>query len=82
MKAKPFLPVAPLMIEHRLIERMIEVMRRKAGQAEAAAPLMSLISTRRLTSSAPTPTVSTTARKRMSSSVTWRQSRLPMSTGS
>jgi hemerythrin-like domain-containing protein len=31
---RPFLPVAPLMIEHRLIERMIEVMRQKTKQAE------------------------------------------------
>jgi hemerythrin-like domain-containing protein len=34
MSRKPFLPVAPLMIEHRLIERMIEVMRRKTNEAE------------------------------------------------
>jgi hemerythrin-like domain-containing protein len=34
MSKKPFLPVAPLMIEHRLIERMIEVMRRKTKEAQ------------------------------------------------
>ena len=34
MSDRPFLPVAPLMIEHRLIERMIEVMRQKTKQAE------------------------------------------------
>ena len=34
MKAKPFLPVAPLMIEHRLIERMIEMIRLKTKEAE------------------------------------------------
>ncbi|MBN2464743.1 hemerythrin domain-containing protein [candidate division WOR-3 bacterium] len=34
MNDRPFLPVAPLMIEHRLIERMIEVMRQKTKQAE------------------------------------------------
>jgi hemerythrin-like domain-containing protein len=33
---RPFLPVAPLMIEHRLIERMIAVMRRKTAQMEAS----------------------------------------------
>jgi hemerythrin-like domain-containing protein len=31
MSKRPFLPVAPLMIEHRLIERMIAVMRRRAA---------------------------------------------------
>jgi hemerythrin-like domain-containing protein len=34
VKAKPYLPVAPLMIEHRLIERMIEMMRQKTKEAE------------------------------------------------
>ena len=34
MKAKPLLPVAPLMIEHRLIERMIELIRTKTKKAE------------------------------------------------
>lgn len=34
MSRRPFLPAAPLMIEHRLIERMIAVMRRKATEAE------------------------------------------------
>jgi hemerythrin-like domain-containing protein len=36
MTERPVLPVAPLMIEHRLIERMIEVMRVKTRQAEEA----------------------------------------------
>jgi hemerythrin-like domain-containing protein len=34
VKAKPFLPVAPLMIEHRLIERMIELIRLKTRAAK------------------------------------------------
>ena len=34
MKAKQFLPVAPLMFEHRLIERMIAIMRQKTKQVE------------------------------------------------
>ena len=32
---KPFLPVAPLMIEHRMIERMIALIRLKTTRAEA-----------------------------------------------
>jgi hemerythrin-like domain-containing protein len=34
MNRKPFLPIAPLMIEHRLIERMIAAMRLKTSEAE------------------------------------------------
>lgn len=34
MSEKPSLPVAPLIDEHRLIERMIEAMRQKTNQAE------------------------------------------------
>lgn len=34
MNKRPFMPVAPLMIEHRLIERMIEIMRQKTKEAE------------------------------------------------
>jgi hemerythrin-like domain-containing protein len=34
VKAKPFLPVAPLMVEHRLIERMIAMMRQKTKEVE------------------------------------------------
>jgi len=34
MNKRSFMPVAPLMIEHRLIERMIEIMRRKTKEAK------------------------------------------------
>lgn len=36
MNKRPFLPVAPLMIEHRLIERMIAVMERQAAAMETS----------------------------------------------
>ncbi|MBN2464682.1 hemerythrin domain-containing protein [candidate division WOR-3 bacterium] len=46
MSDRPFLPVAPLMIEHRLTERMIEVMRQKTKQAEETSiPDVSFIDT-------------------------------------
>jgi hypothetical protein len=72
-------PIAPLMIEHRLIERMVHLMRQDLERIRAnilVDPEFAFVDPVFILSG-PTPTAATMARKRISSLPNWTKSRCP-----